>query len=102
MIRSMITALAVLTFPAVCSAWSGAGHHVIAVAAFDRLDPEQQTEVLRVLKSHPVFTKRFDPPVGVVDSAAVNRWRIGVAGQRPDEYVETARRRARYWAWRSS
>ncbi len=62
-------------------AWSECGHHIIAVMAFDQLQPERKAELLRILKEHPRFAEDFKVPANVKNA---EHWLIGRAGYWPD------------------
>ena len=61
------------------------GHHAIAVLAFEMLEPEEQNELIELLKHHPRFEQDFTIPDSIQgDQRAIHRWWIGVAGEWPD------------------
>lgn len=61
------------------------GHHAIAVLAFEMLEPEEQNELIELLKHHPRFEQDFTIPDSIQgDERAIHRWWIGVAGEWPD------------------
>ena len=62
-------------------AWSEGGHHLIAVMAFELLEPTEQEKILAILKSHPRYAEDFSPPEYASNK---NRWVIGTAGYWPD------------------
>ena len=39
--------------------WSECGHHIIAIMAYNLLEPDEQSELIRILKAHPNSTKDF-------------------------------------------
>src|ERR1039458_1675273 len=45
--------IAILLIPAMATAWSGAGHQVIAAGAYRQLSPALKAKVTEILKSHP-------------------------------------------------
>jgi hypothetical protein len=56
--NSALLVLVALLLPCIeARAWSGAGHMVIASAAYKELSPKLQTRVGEVLKSHPDYAK---------------------------------------------
>ncbi len=54
---------------------------MIAVMAFDQLQPQRKAELLRILKEHPRFAEDFKVPAKVKNE---NHWLIGRAGYWPD------------------
>lgn len=62
-------------------AWSEAGHHLIAIMAFELLEPAEQEKVLKLLDSHPKYIDDFTPPESISNK---NHWLIGTAGYWPD------------------
>ena len=72
-------------------AFSDAGHHVVAVLAYERLTPAEQAELQRLLAANPRFERDFAVPESIAgDAAAADRWRVGVAGTWPDVIRRTA------------
>lgn len=68
-----------------CPAFWSAGHHVIAVMAYEGLDEANQKELMRILRHHPRFDIDFKVPESIRgDQEATQRWRVGVAGEWPD------------------
>ena len=61
--------------------WSASGHHLIAMLAFRKLEPDRRAELIRILKNHPRFEGDFKLPAGI-DNA--DEWLIGRAGYWPD------------------
>lgn len=77
--------VACLPVDRVAEAFSDTGRHVIAVLAFNSLEPDGREEVIRILRANPRFEEDFMPPASIEsDPAAVARWQIGVAGEWPD------------------
>ncbi len=70
-------------------AWSATGHHVISVLAFDLLPAAKQSELMRILATHPDFSLRFNPPRNVTTPPGIDRWRVGIAGCWPDLIRDT-------------
>ncbi|MEZ6138357.1 MAG: S1/P1 nuclease [Pirellulaceae bacterium] len=64
-----------------CYSWSECGHHIIAVMAYRQLKPEQQAEVIRLIKAHPRFELDFKIPEGIKNE---EEWLVGRAGYWPD------------------
>lgn len=87
--RAIFVALFALLIPTTASAWSDTGHHVVAVLAFEQIEPAQQAELMRILSAHPDFDEMFDPPPNIRQKPAIDRWRIGVAGSWPDLIRDT-------------
>jgi len=68
-----------------CHAFWAQGHHAIAVLAFEKLSPEDQAELIPILKQHPRFEQDFKIPESIRgNQRAIDRWWIGVAGEWPD------------------
>ncbi|MGC6441028.1 MAG: S1/P1 nuclease [Rubripirellula sp.] len=77
--------LLVLAFCSVGNAFWEQGHHVIAVMAYEQLEPDEQAELIRILKHHPRFEQDFTIPESIKgDQEAIHRWWIGQAGYWPD------------------
>lgn len=66
------------------SAWSEAGHHVIAGLAFQMLSPDEQQILIELLKSHPQFAVEFVIPESVATPEEGRLWLCGRAGYWPD------------------
>ncbi|TWU29638.1 S1/P1 nuclease [Bythopirellula polymerisocia] len=62
-------------------AWSESGHHLVALLAFDQLNPDEQKQLLEMLTAHPRYQEDFTPPPKVRD---IDRFRVGTAGYWPD------------------
>ena len=77
----MIAGAAVFLVVSKVSAWSETGHHLVALLAYDLLQPDEQHQLLTVLASHPRYAEDFTPPKKG-DNA--DRFRIGTAGYWPD------------------
>src|SRR4051812_42037972 len=56
--RALILAVCLLV-PERAAAWSSGGHRVIANIAYDRLDPATRAKIVKVLRQHDDFQKRF-------------------------------------------
>lgn len=69
--------------------WAASGHHMVAVIAYDLMNPAQQREIMDLLHKHPQFDLHFRPPAGVTDRGSVERWQIGIAGCWPDIIRDT-------------
>jgi hypothetical protein len=67
-----------------CLAWSECGHHIIAVLAYDLLKPEQQKQVIELLKHHPRFAEDFNEPDKATKIETLDHFIIGNAGYWPD------------------
>ena len=77
--------LSVFAFCSVGNAFWEQGHHVIAVMAYEQLEPDEQAELIRILKHHPRFEQDFTIPESIKDDQeAIHRWWIGQAGYWPD------------------
>ena len=77
--------LSVFAFCSVGNAFWEQGHHVIAVMAYEQLEPNEQAELIRILKHHPRFEQDFTIPESIKDDQeAIHRWWIGQAGYWPD------------------
>jgi hypothetical protein len=64
--------------------WFENGHHLIAVMAYELLNPEQKAELRAALKSHPRYADDFNPPASLVDQKEIDHWLIGRAAYWPD------------------
>jgi hypothetical protein len=58
--------------------WGPGGHRVVANIAYDQLDPVTQAEIVRILRKHPDFEKRF-------------------AGQMPDDFQSESKENQNRW-----
>ena len=77
--------LSAFAFCSVGNAFWEQGHHVIAVMAYEQLEPDEQAELIRILKHHPRFEQDFTIPESIKDDQeAIHRWWIGQAGYWPD------------------
>ena len=65
-------------------AWSECGNHVIAVLAFDLMEPDKQYRILEILKHHPRFAEDFKSPGSPKLAGEVADWQIERAGYLPD------------------
>ncbi len=72
----------------VAHAWNDTGHFVIALAAWDSLDPHQRAQVSELMSAHPRFEEDFLArlPRGSVrtDDEAQRRWLFAMASAWPD------------------
>ena len=87
MLKTRTALICLLTLPMItqpCRAWSECGHHIIAILAFDQIQPAQQKRILRLLAQHPRFAEDFSPPVVGMTSEQLSRWYVGCAGYWPD------------------
>lgn len=75
MLRALFLAATVFFGPYAHS-FSEAGHHAIAVIAFEKLSDTDQAEMIRLIKAHPRFEQDFKPPPGVLNG---NHWLVGRA-----------------------
>ncbi|TWU56637.1 S1/P1 Nuclease [Rubripirellula tenax] len=57
---------------------------MVGVIAYDLMNAETRSEVMRILRHHPQFNKHFLPPKNVHDPESIHRWQIGIAGCWPD------------------
>ena len=64
--RGFICCLLIVCIATPAYAWSECGHHIIAVMAYRQLKPEQQAEVIRLIKAHPKFEQDFKVPEGII------------------------------------
>ena len=75
----------VVLTPSTGLAFWAQGHHAIAVLAYEQLSPEDQTELISLLKHHPRFEQDFKIPDSIIgNEKAIHRWWIGVAAEWPD------------------
>lgn len=67
------------------SAYWATGHHVIAVIAYELLEPQEREKLLRILRNHPRFEEDFRFPESIRgDASSIARWQFGAAGYWPD------------------
>lgn len=80
--RFIVCLVFALSFmPSFAMAWSESGHHLVALLAFDHLNPDQQQQLLEMLAAHPRFKRDFTPSPTIRDG---DRFRVGTAGYWPD------------------
>jgi hypothetical protein len=73
----MIFALSMSCLPlARCTAWNDAGHHIINLAAWEKLDDAERDSLLALLEDHPWYARHF---VGAMPNAV---WQLPEAGKR--------------------
>lgn len=74
-----------LVAPAPAAAWNGAGHAVIALAAFDALAPARRAALVELLNAHPRLGEDLVPllPSGL-SGAQRDRWLFALAATWPD------------------
>jgi hypothetical protein len=88
--RVVILVLAVLVSVSAgsASAWNDRGHRIVAVMAYDRLEPEQRVAIVSVLRQHPRFAEHFDsrmpPEVKQGGEQDQGRWLFSQAAIWPD------------------
>ena len=84
----MALLLVVFCQPSPASAWSEAGHKIIASIAFRKLSPATQNRLAALLKNHPRYAEDFDyfmpPTVKAGDEAMRNEWLLQQAAIWPD------------------
>lgn len=79
------TLLALVLLQGVAVGWSGAGHRVVAIIAYNKLDPATRTKVLDILAEHPRFEREFEDemPSGLSELDE-GRWIFSQAAVWPD------------------
>ena len=77
----LVSVLALILTVQPALGWSEGGHHLIAVLAYDLMQPAQQKRLMELLENHPRFAGDFKPGPKVAD---LNHWTIGRAGYWPD------------------
>ena len=77
----LVSVLVVMLTVQPALALSEGGHNIIAVLAFDLMQPAQQKRVIELLSKHPRFAEDFKPAPKIAD---LNHWTIGRAGYWPD------------------
>lgn len=89
--KHWITALFLLIFSHFLTqvhAWSAGGHRVIALIAYEKLSPEQRTQILKILHNHPRFREDFEsampPPLLQGPEGDQQRWLFTQAAVWPD------------------
>jgi hypothetical protein len=81
-LRIAVPFLIVVLVAQPCFAWWEAGHHIVALLAYDLLDREQQQKLVTILKQHPRLAEDFAVPEK--GFGAEDRWLVGRAGYWPD------------------
>jgi hypothetical protein len=83
-----LVALALTLLPQPASAWNDAGHRLIALVAWERLDDPTRAAIVHVLKSHERFGEdfkgRMPQDIRDADAATRNRWIFVQAAVWPD------------------
>ena len=82
--RVLIAFLAFALAARPCEAWWEAGHHIIALLAYDLMEPARQQEFHRLLKQHPRMNDDFVAPENLTSPEQQERWRVGQVGCWPD------------------
>ncbi len=77
----LVSVLALILTVQPALGWSEGGHHLIAVLAYDLMQPAQQKRLMEILENHPRFAEDFKPRPKVAD---LNHWTIGRAGYWPE------------------
>lgn len=62
--------LALLLCPATLPAWNETAHRAIACAAWDRLTPQVQGRLMKVIQAHPDYDSKFRPVAGAPECEA--------------------------------
>ena len=70
-------------------AWSEGGHKIAALLAYDHLDPAQRSQVMSVLRSHPLWHEFFEAPLQAAlgpnpKQEEAERWLLAQAAIWPD------------------
>jgi S1/P1 Nuclease len=84
--RILLATLVVLSSAALAQAWSDSGHKIVASIAFRQLAPEEQAQVVAILKQHPRFEQDFKSkmPTELMDEKEQNEWLFQQAAVWPD------------------
>jgi len=65
-------------------AWAEAGHAIIMMLARDRLTPDEQDKLQKLIAQHPNYAKDFTPPADFPEGTETEKWKIGRIGYWPD------------------
>ena len=70
-------------------AWADGGHKVIALLAWERMEPAQRQWVVRLLRQHPLWEEHFFKPMdeeigALADESIQQRWLFAQASVWPD------------------
>ena len=72
------------------SAWWDAGHFIVALIAYQKMDPETRAQVVRLLRQHPQQERYFAPPKDLQGGAEQrDRWIFAQAGVWADRIRRT-------------
>ncbi len=90
--RMIVACLMVCLLVQPCRAWHEAGHHIIALLAYDLLTKREQQQLQAVLREHPRINEDFVPVANrsvqkdaqQLTPEETERWLIGRAGYWPD------------------
>ncbi len=64
--------------------WAESGHAIIMMLARERLTPQEQEKLQKLIEQHPNYVKDFTPPVDFPEGIETEKWKIGRIGYWPD------------------
>ncbi|HET6422397.1 MAG TPA: S1/P1 nuclease, partial [Planctomycetaceae bacterium] len=82
----LVAVLLILSAPLTASAWSDAGHRIIAAIAWRQITPRQRLEILDLLSHHPRYRADFQEklPEKLTDAEDQREWLFLQAAVWPD------------------
>jgi hypothetical protein len=94
--RLTLITLILFALPALpASAWNSPGHIIVALIAYDELDPDTRTQALDLIRSHPRFRQHFENsmPRELASGDALDRdqWLFAHAATWPDQVRDAKR-----------
>jgi hypothetical protein len=89
----LISSVCSLTFAKATLAWNSPGHMIVALIAYDQVDPATRTKVVELIRSHPRFHDHFEGvmprEVSRGDDRDKDQWLIAHAATWPDQVRTT-------------
>src|SRR6476646_4759138 len=87
------TLLAFFAAPHLASAWNSPGHIIVALIAYDQLDPATRAKAMELLRAHPRFDDHFlstmPREVKQSNETVQEQWLFSHAATWPDQVRDT-------------
>ncbi len=88
-LRAAILLIGSLLLSSTANAWNSPGHRIIALIAYDQLDPAVRAKAVELLRSHPRFSQHFQSEmpreIARADRAKQDEWIFAHAATWPDQ-----------------
>ena len=85
----LISSVCSLTFVKAALAWNSPGHMIVALIAYDQMDPATRTKAIELIRSHPRFHDHFESvmprEVSRGDERDKDQWLFAHAATWPDQ-----------------